>query len=99
MLEKSIKKKQESAEKNYEDNLKIGLQTKFRTTAIERLDRAKQLSVKEKRASLQNSMRSMKQEIKFAESIQQIKMNFISKKAEEAKANNEQDFLRGLSAR
>lgn len=99
MLEKSIKKKQESAEKNYEDNLKIGQQTKFRTTAIERLDRAKQLSVKEKRASLQNSMRSMKQEIKFAESIQQIKMNFISKKAEEAKANNEQDFLRGLSAR
>ena len=99
MLEKSIKKKQESAEKNYEDNLKIGLQTKFRTTAIERLDRAKQLSVKEKRASLQNSMRSMKQEIKFAESIQQIKMNFISKKAQEAKANNEQDFLRGLSAR
>ena len=99
MLEKSIKKKQESAEKNYEVNLKIGLQTKFRTTAIERLDRAKQLSVKEKRASLQNSMRSMKQEIKFAESIQQIKMNFISKKAEEVKANNEQDFLRGLSAR
>ena len=99
MLEKSIKKKQESAEKNYEDNLKIGQQTKFRTTAIERLDRAKQLSVKEKRASLQNSMRSMKQEIKFAESIQQIKMNFISKKAEEAKAINEQDFLRGLSAR
>jgi hypothetical protein len=41
LLEKSIKKKQESAEKNYEDNLKIGLQTKFRITAIERLDRAK----------------------------------------------------------
>jgi len=40
-LEKDIKKKQDAALKNHEEQIQSGLQSKFRATANERLEKIK----------------------------------------------------------